>query len=104
MTTKRKTGIDYRKEWDDIQQIEKSLSAHVRVRIKELCKKYPDAPITADATAKNMNKLWLSSLPTTAVIYLIEKIEKWSADQQKIEQLYIEMPDEIKKTLKKLSE
>jgi hypothetical protein len=104
MTTKRMTGKDYRKELNELEKSIKSLDAHTRSRLLELVKIYPDAPISSDAKGKHMNKKWLSGLPTDTVIYLIEKIEKWSASQQKIEQLYIEMPDEIKKTLKRLSD
>jgi hypothetical protein len=104
MKAKRMTGVDYHKEYDELNKGLKSLDAHVRKRLLELVKIYPDAPISSDATGKHMTKLWLNAIRTDTVIYLIEKIEKWSAEQQKIEQLYLEMPDEIKKTLKKLND
>ena len=99
MATKRMTGIDYRREWHLIQQSEKSLKAHVQVRLKELVKKYPDVPMP-----DVLRNEWADGMSTYGMIGCIERIEKWSADQQKIEQLYIEMPDEMKKTLKKLSD
>lgn len=99
MATERKRGKDYRREWNLIQQSEKSLKAHVQARLKELVKKYPDIPMP-----DVLRNEWADGMSTYGMIGCIEKIEKWSADQQKIEQLYIEMPDEIKKTLKKLKD
>jgi hypothetical protein len=99
MATERKRGKDYRREWNLIQQSEKSLKAHVQARLKELVKKYPDIPMP-----DVLRNEWADGMSTYGMIGCIERIEKWSADQQKIEQLYIEMPDEIKKTLKKLKD
>ena len=99
MATKRMTGIDYRREWNLIQQSEKSLRAHVQARLTELVKKYPDMPMP-----DVLRNEWTDGISTYGMIGCIEKIEKWSASQQKIKQLYIELPDEIKKTLKKLAD
>lgn len=103
MSTKRMTGIDYRREWNLIKQSEKSLKAHVQQRLYELMRKYPDAKII-ESTAQELLDKKVADMSLHTMITYIEIIEKWSADQQKIEQLYIEMPDEIKKTLKKLSD
>jgi hypothetical protein len=104
MATKRMTGEDFHKELKSLEASMTSLDAHVRSRLLELVKKYPDAPITSDAKGKHMTQKWLNGLMTGTVIHVIEKIEKWSADQQKIEQLYLDMPDGIKETLEKLSD
>lgn len=105
----RKTGKDYRKELTELEKSRKSLDAHARSRVLELAKKYPNAPISSDAVGKHMTKKWLNSLPTNTVIYLIEKIEEWSASQQKTEQLiidniYKEAKGKMNTTLKKLSD
>jgi hypothetical protein len=97
--TKRMTGIDYRREWHLIQQSEKSLKAHVKERLNELVKKYPDMPMP-----EILINFWTDGMSTLGMIGCIEKIEEWSAEQQKVEQLYIEMPDELKKTLKNLGD
>jgi hypothetical protein len=105
MKNKRMTGIDYRREWHLIKQSEKSLKAHSQQRLNELMKKYPDAKIL-ESTAKELvdKKIDVTELSLHTIITYIEIIEKWSADQQKIEQLYIEMPDELKSTLKRLKD
>jgi hypothetical protein len=94
------TGIDYRREWNLIQQSKKSLKAHVEQRLRELIAKYPEMPEMPEILRND----WFGNMSTFGMIGCIERIEKWSTDQQKIEQLYIEMPDDIKKTLKKLKD
>jgi hypothetical protein len=107
--TKRMTGKDYRKELNELEKNMKSLEVHVRSRALELCKKYPDAPITRRAKGKDMTKKWINGLMTSTMIFIIEKIEKWSSDQEKIEQLtfdniYKEIQDKMGETLEKLSD
>ena len=106
MTTKRMTGKDYRKEYKELTKSLKSLDAHISKRLQEICEIHPDAEVAA-----GLNGKWFASRPDTIKglqiatrIKFIENVEKWSADQQKIEQLYIEMPEELKKTMKKLSD
>jgi hypothetical protein len=104
-------GIDYSREWNLIQQSGNSLRAHAIERLLNLSKLHPESVVIENylgsvdsVKAKTLSECWIKSLMTEDIIEYIERIEKWSADQQKVEQLYIEMPDEIKKTLKKLSE
>jgi Zn-dependent M16 (insulinase) family peptidase len=89
MTTKRKTGSDYRREWNLIKQSEKSLKAHVQQRLNELMKKYPDAKII-ECTAQELLDRKADGMSLHTMITYIEIIEKWSADQQKVEQLTID--------------
>jgi len=90
MGTRRKTGNDYRKEYKELDERMKALDAYVRNRVLELVRIHPTAPISSDATGKHMNKKWLASLPTSTVIYIIQKIEKWSAEREISTQLTID--------------
>lgn len=96
MTKNRMTGKDYHKEWDEIQQSQKSLKAHVDKRLRILLTVHPDAEITIlggsgvdkircmDFTAE-----WFNSLSTYGMILYIEKIEEWSEMKQGVVQLKI---------------
>jgi hypothetical protein len=42
MSKDRKTSNDYRKEYRELKNSEKSLDSHLTNRIFELCKKYPE--------------------------------------------------------------
>jgi hypothetical protein len=79
---KRMTGIDYRREWYLIQQSEKSLKVHVQQRLKELISKYPEMPDMPEI----LRREWFGEMSTYGMIGCIEKIEKWSASQEKITQ------------------
>jgi hypothetical protein len=85
------TGKDYRKEWNSIQQSTISLKAHVEERLKELVRKYPDAKIDFNTKAKEFSHIGLECLSTFGMIVYIEKIEKWSADQQPVIQTKIKL-------------
>ena len=107
MGTRRKTGNDYRKEYKELDERMKALDAYVRNRVLELVRIHPTAPISSDATGKHMNKKWLASLPTSTVIYIIQKIEKWSAEREistqlTIDQIYNDGKSEYHDTLTKL--
>jgi hypothetical protein len=91
MATKRMTGKDYRKLQEEIRQNEKSLDSHVRQRILELVKIYPDATITQALSGKHINEKFIKHLPASTIITLIERIEKWSEDQQNVIQKKIEI-------------
>lgn len=113
MGKKRMTGIDYRREWNLIQQSEKSLKAHVDSRLRELIEKYPEAVVVDKGRdkmlCKHITAKWFDSLSTYGMIGYIEKIEAWSAKTHKFKQLtidkiYEELPSEMKDTLKKLSD
>ena len=90
MATRRKTGEDYRTEWNEIQQNTISLKGHVKARLKELIKKYPDARVDFNTVAKEFSHVWRESLSTYGMIGYIEKIEKWSAEQQPVIQKEID--------------
>ena len=95
--TKRMTGKDYRKEWQEIQQSQKSLKTHVDERLRILLTLYPEAEISilrgngvekircSDITAE-----WFDDLSTYGMIGYIEKIEQWSEEQQGVQQLKME--------------
>jgi hypothetical protein len=116
MATKRKTGDDYIKELTELDNAKTSLKAHTTARLRELIKRYPDA-IVIDNNLKNFDNFlckdikeaWLDTMTTLEVIRYIQNIEKWLAGKEKLKQLtideiYNEIPDEIKRTLKKLSD
>lgn len=86
MESKRKTGKDYRKEYNELKQSEISLSAHLITRLLELSKIYPDAIMIGGARASCLSKLWIESCSIEARIELIENIEKWSAKHNTVHQ------------------
>jgi hypothetical protein len=85
MATRRKTSEDYRREWNEIQQNTISLKSHVRARLKELIKKYPEMPMP-----EILHNGWIVGMSTYGMIGCIEKIEKWSAEQQPVIQKEID--------------
>jgi hypothetical protein len=80
---KRKTGKDYRKEYNDIKKSEMSLSSHTVERVLELVKIYPEAIITkksgVEIKAKSITREWLESVSMETRISYIEIIEEWSS-------------------------
>jgi hypothetical protein len=112
MTTKRMTGKDYRKAMNDHYEEIEVLKTRIHKRFDELRKKYPEA-IIEEAVAwkekkemrcKDVSDHWFEIMGWVQELKYIEMVEKWSADQQKIKQLYLEIPDELKDTLKRLSD
>jgi DNA mismatch repair protein MutH len=106
MATKRKTGIDYRKELNELRKSEISINAHIKNRIITLSEKYPDAVIilspSGNIKANALTKDWLNKMPIDMRLIVLERIEKYSARIEKVEQLtidkiYNEIPDESKK-------
>ena len=108
MSKNRMTGNEYYQEYKDLNKSQESLKTHVEKRLSDLIKKYPDAVVVHKdgdpMLCKHMTEIWFNQLTVEGKIRYIVNIEKWSADQQKIKQLYLEIPDEIKKTLEKLSD
>lgn len=92
---KRKTGTDYRKEYNDLKRNEVSLDAHVTERLVELAQIHPDAIILRkgddEVKAKSLdNKAWVSKLPMEERIQYIETIEAWSLENvEKVVQMRI---------------
>lgn len=95
MTTKRMTGIDYRREWHLIRQQEKSLKAHVQERLSELIKLYPEAEVPIltinGVEIAPCKELFINEISTFGIIGYIEKIEAWSAEQQPVIQTKIKL-------------
>jgi hypothetical protein len=85
------TGIDYRREWNLIVQEQKSLEAHARERLYGLIKLYPNAQIDLNTTAKELSEIWIENISALKLIGYIEKIEEWSALQQKVVQTKIKL-------------
>lgn len=90
---KRKTGTDYRREYNELKQIEKSLDAHITNRVVELGTMHPDAIIAkigdTEVKATCLTKQWVESLKVEERIEIIETIEKWNGNKQNIQQLEI---------------
>lgn len=93
MKSTRKTGQDYRREYDELKQSEKSLDVHVTERLVELGTIHPDAIITTmgdtEIKATCLTKQWVESLKIDERIEIINTIEKWSAEKEKVIQLKI---------------
>jgi len=93
MKPKRMTGIEYRKELQDIKQSEKSLISHVTERVVELGKIHPDAIVAkigeVEIKASCLTRQWVDTLNPMEKIEIIETIEKWSEERQNIKQLEI---------------
>lgn len=88
----RMTGKDYRKELEDLEARKKSLRAHVLKRLKDLIKLYPDAQIHDNdkaLTASMLSESFIEAISTTVKIRFIENIERWSEEQQGVQQLKI---------------
>ena len=81
----RKTGKDYRKEWNEIQRSQKSLKAHVQQRLTDLVRKYPEMPLP-DVVRNE----WFDGMSVYGMIGYIEKIEEWSEERQGVQQLKME--------------
>ena len=81
----RKTGKDYRKEWNEIQRSQKSLKAHVQQRLTDLVRKYPE--MSLPDVVRNE---WFDGMSTYGMIGYIEKIEEWSEERQGVRQLKME--------------
>jgi len=81
----RKTGKDYRKEWNEIQRSQKSLKAHVQQRLTDLVRKYPE--MSLPDVVRNE---WFDGMSTYGMIGYIEKIEEWSEERQGVQQLKME--------------
>ena len=81
----RKTGKDYRKEWNKIEQSQKSLKAHVQQRLTDLVRKYPEMSLP-DCVRNE----WFDSMSAYGMIGYIEKIEEWSEERQGVRQLKME--------------
>ena len=99
MATRRKTGEDYRTEWNLIQQSQKSLEVHVNQRLRELLTLYPKAKTMIEESEESFYKStgiipcssnWFDELSMHGMIGYIEKIEKWSAEQQPVIQKEID--------------
>jgi len=106
MATKRKTSVDYRKEYMETVTIQKGIRNHLVARIRVMINKYPDARILKGMKAKEFinDRDWKLSFDTTTLLFILDRLERFSANQQKVEQLYLEIPTEIKKTLKDLDD
>ena len=90
MRKARMTGIDYRREWNENRQRDASLKAHVKMRLNELIKMYPQAVIDEFTTAIDVKK-WMDNMSSAEMITYIEAIEKWSAEQQPVIQAKIQI-------------
>jgi hypothetical protein len=96
METTRKTAVDYRKEYNELQQREKSLDAHVTNRLMELGKMYPDAimihtssdDIKAGSLTGNARK-WVEGLSIEDRLKYIGNIENWLHEKENVKQLKI---------------
>ena len=89
MKTTRKTGQDYRKEYESLKQSQKSLETHIDKRLIDLISLYPEAKIADDIQAKDIRGYVSSVFNTDLKIQFIISIEKWNDERQNIRQLEI---------------
>lgn len=90
MSTKRMTGIDYRRELNELKKSEESINVHIKNRISELSKKYPDAIIilspSGNIKANALSEDWLHKMPIDMRLLVLERIEKYGDSQEKYTQ------------------
>lgn len=90
---KRKTGKDYRKEYNELQKSQVSLDTHITSRLVELGERFPDAVIYKQSNdeikAKCLTKNWVETLPIETRIQFIESIEEWNSEKERTKQLTI---------------
>jgi hypothetical protein len=83
----RKTGIELRKEHQNLQEKTTALEARIKNRLKELLITHPDAVIgtTSDNVqlkAKGLdNPYYLNNMSIDSTLQYIEIIERWLAKQ-----------------------
>jgi hypothetical protein len=72
------------------------LQNNAKQRLFELSSRYPEIPIAnmdnTDVKAKSLTKQYIQDMPFNNIIYYIDIIEKYLADQEKVKQLEIEFP------------
>lgn len=90
---KRKTGKDYRKEYNELQKSQVSLDTHITSRLVELGERFPEAVIFKqhedEIKAKCLTKGWVETLPIETRIQFIESIEEWNSQRERAKQLTI---------------
>lgn len=87
----RMTGKDYRKQFNDMRETERSLESHTKERLKELLKLYPEACVDKRSRlySKDVTEDWLDTMSLALTITFICGIEEWSEEQQGVQQLKI---------------
>jgi hypothetical protein len=106
MTTKRKTSVDYRKEYEETVVTQKRIKNYLTGRVRSMSQKYPNARVLEGMKAQELlnDRDWEMSFDIPTLLFVLDRLERFSASQQKIEQLYLTMPDEMRETLKKLND
>jgi hypothetical protein len=89
--SKRKTAVDYRKEYKETVKTMKSITAHVRKRVVEMSELYPDTIVMGDVRAIELTKRWVSDISVEVLLFVLDRLEAASAAQQKVTQKEIEM-------------
>lgn len=86
----RKTASDYRKEYKDIKEKEKSLDAHITKRLLDLSKSQPEGVIArlegVDIKINSLTQGYLESLTIERRLRLLDSIESWINRNGKIQQ------------------
>ena len=87
----RMTGKDYRREYDEMVRMDRSLHSHTKARLRELTKLYPDACVDkrSGLHSKDITEDWIDTMSLVLTISFICGIEEWSEEQQKVIQLKI---------------
>jgi hypothetical protein len=88
---KRKTAVDYRKEYKETAKTMKSITAHITKRVLEMSELYPDVIVMGDVKAIDLKNSWINELPAEVLLFVLDRLETNSAAQQKVVQKKIEM-------------
>ena len=90
---KRYSAQDYLKEWNELENKQRALSAKITERLVFLAKKYPNDTYgsydDAIVSAKLLGKNYVNTLSPKIRIELIQAIEKFLADRHPHKQLSI---------------
>ena len=89
--SKRKTAVDYRKEYKETVKTMKSITAHVRKRVVEMGQLYPDMIVMNNTRAIEYTTTWVNNLSVEVLLFVLDRLEANSAAQQKVVQKEIDL-------------
>ncbi|MBN1183456.1 MAG: hypothetical protein JXB49_14280 [Bacteroidales bacterium] len=92
MSSTKKTGKDYRKEYNELKKEQVALEARMRKRLETLCKLHPDIPIGTISTASDLLQYSynVQKLSIDGVLMYIDRIEIELAKKNKYKQTEID--------------
>jgi hypothetical protein len=85
----RKTGKEYRKEFNELNKQQNALEARIRKRLETLCKQHPEVKTGQITTAEDLAE-HLDKLSVDGALMYIERIESELAKRQSYKQTRIQ--------------